>query len=163
VCVCVRVCVCVCVCVCVWSTRIANRFLALLSHVGVQSVCIRQWESTARAQSCTHCLVQCHHTPVIARLGRHFHFVSHAQMSLHSPRHRRCRSTRSRSISDKEENISVVHLQVDLPRKGGAPVSILSPGQTRAKRTTGKQGLRYTPRPEAPHYYPALTRTGSRS
>jgi hypothetical protein len=34
-------------------------------------------------------------------------------------------------------------------------ISILSPGQglrTRAKRTTGKQGLRYTPRPEAPHY-----------
>jgi hypothetical protein len=32
------------------------------------------------------------------------------------------------------------------------PKSILSPGQglrTRAKRTTGKQGLRYTPRPEA--------------
>jgi hypothetical protein len=44
--------------------------------------------------------------------------------------------------------------------------SMLSPGQglrTRAKRTTGKQGLRYTPRPEAPPYYPALTRTGSRS
>ena len=44
--------------------------------------------------------------------------------------------------------------------------SIFSPGQglrTRAKRTTGKQGLRYTPRPEAPYYYPALTRTGSRS
>jgi hypothetical protein len=39
-------------------------------------------------------------------------------------------------------------------------LSILSPGQglrTRAKRTTGKQGLRYTPRPEAPHYCPALT------
>ncbi len=39
--------------------------------------------------------------------------------------------------------------------------SILSPGQglrTRAKRTTGKQGLRYTPKPEAPHYYPSLTR-----
>jgi hypothetical protein len=47
-----------------------------------------------------------------------------------------------------------------------ASLSILSPGQglrTRAKCTTGKQGLRYTPRPEAPHYYPALTRTGSRS
>ena len=50
-------------------------------------------------------------------------------------------------------------------------LSLLSPGQglrrqplrTRAKRTTGKQGLRYTPMPEAPHYYPALTRTGSRS
>ncbi len=42
------------------------------------------------------------------------------------------------------------------------PPPVLSPGQglrTRAKRTTGKQGLRYTPRPEAPHYYPALTRT----
>jgi hypothetical protein len=37
-------------------------------------------------------------------------------------------------------------------------MSIFSPGQglrTCAKRTTGKQGLRYTPRPEAPHYYPA--------
>jgi hypothetical protein len=46
-----------------------------------------------------------------------------------------------------------------VPRTGVADtsnrsVSILSPGQglrTRAKRTTGKQGLRYTPRPEAPH------------
>ncbi len=43
-------------------------------------------------------------------------------------------------------------------------IPVLSPGQglrTRAKRTTGKQGLRYTPRPEAPHYYPALTRKSS--
>ncbi len=27
--------------------------------------------------------------------------------------------------------------------------------RTRAKRTTGKQGLRYTPKPEAPHYVAA--------
>jgi hypothetical protein len=43
-----------------------------------------------------------------------------------------------------------------VPRTGVTPKveSILSPGQglrTRAKRTTGKQGLRHTPRPEAPH------------
>jgi hypothetical protein len=61
----------------------------------------------------------------------------------------------------RDAGIAPLHRLV-IVAQGGA-VSILSPGQglrTRAKRTTGKQGLRYTPRPGAPHYYPALTRTG---
>jgi hypothetical protein len=63
-------------------------------------------------------------------------------------------TSRSKNNQDPVDIITLASVFCNL-----LPESILSPGQglrTRAKRTTGKQGLRYTPRPEAPHYYPAL-------
>ena len=62
------------------------------------------------------------------------------------------RSLQTPSLVDRRRHVTRVHV----PFRRGL-FEGLSPGQglrTRAKRTTGKQGLRYTPRPEAPHYYP---------